>query len=247
MDTRPYSSSRRADVSAVVVALVLPTLVTLLYFVLLAGQAAGVQQVAYGIGKVVQFGLPVVWVWLVQRQSIRLTRPVTRGLAANLGFGALVFVAILLLYRFWLEPAGYLTDAAGAIREKVVRFGADTPAKYFALGAFYAVCHSFLEEYYWRWFVFGQLRRLAPLGTAILVSALGFMAHHVLVLATFFGWTSPATWLFSAAVAVGGAVWAWLYHRAGSLYGPWLSHLLVDAGIFTVGYFLVRDLLIAAG
>ena len=30
-------------------------------------------------------------------------------------------------------------------------------------------------------------------------------------------------------------MWAWLYHRSGSLLGPWLGHALVDAAIF-VGY-----------
>jgi membrane protease YdiL (CAAX protease family) len=42
---------------------------------------------------------------------------------------------------------------------------------------------------------------------------------------------------------VGGMVWAWLYWRTGSIYAPWLSHLLIDAAIFTAGYDLlfVRD------
>jgi hypothetical protein len=35
-----------------------------------------------------------------------------------------------------------------------------------------------------------------------------------------------------------------LYRRSGSLYGPWLSHLLVDAAIFWIGYDLVADLLV---
>jgi membrane protease YdiL (CAAX protease family) len=43
----------------------------------------------------------------------------------------------------------------------------------------------------------------------------------------------------SLGVAVGGAVWARLYDRSGSLLGPWLSHLLVDAAIFFVGYELL--------
>jgi uncharacterized protein len=34
----------------------------------------------------------------------------------------------------------------------------------------------------------------------------------------------------------GGAFWAWLYHRSGNLIAPWLSHALIDAAIFTVGY-----------
>ena len=74
---------------------------------------------------------------------------------------------------------------------------------------------------------------------AILISALGFAAHHVLVLSHFFGWWTVPTLLLSAAVAVGGAVWAWLYARAKSLYAPWLSHAIIDAGIFLIGYWMV--------
>ena len=40
-------------------------------------------------------------------------------------------------------------------------------------------------------------------------------------------------------VATGGAVWAWLYERTGSLWAAWLSHLLVDTAIMAVGYDLV--------
>lgn len=42
--------------------------------------------------------------------------------------------------------------------------------------------------------------------------------------------------MLTLAVAVGGAFWAWLYHRSGSLLGPWISHMLVDAAIFGVSY-----------
>ena len=110
---------------------------------------------------------------------------------------------------------------------------------YILFGLFVSLIHSFMEEYYWRWFVFGQLRRLAPAGVAIFVSGIGFMLHHVVILSTYFGWWSLPSVGFSLAVAVGGFVWAWLYHRTGSLYGPWLSHLLVDMAIFVIGYDLV--------
>ena len=35
-----------------------------------------------------------------------------------------------------------------------------------------------------------------------------------------------------------------IYERSETLYAPWLSHLLVDAGIFIFGFDLARDLLI---
>ena len=63
----------------------------------------------------------------------------------------------------------------------------------------------------------------------------------MIVLGIYFEWQLLPTSFFSLAVAVGGAMWAWLYHRSGSIFGPWMGHLLVDAGIFLVGYDLVRD------
>jgi membrane protease YdiL (CAAX protease family) len=148
------------------------------------------------------------------------------------------------LYFGMLRSSELMSAASIQIREKTSGFGIHSVWKYAALGAFYSLCHSLLEEYYWRWFVFGQLKRAAPLDSAIVISSLGFMAHHVLLLGKFFGFASWAAWAFSGCVAVGGAVWAWLYHRTGSLLGPWLSHLLVDAAIFAIGYDLVSDLLI---
>src|SRR5262249_11228268 len=111
---------------------------------------------------------------------------------------------------------------------------------YAVVGLFYSLVHSLLEEYYWRWFVYGRMRRYVSLAPAIVISSLGFMAHHVIVLATYFGWANGWTWLFAVATAVGGAFWAWLYERSGSIYGPWISHLLMDAAIFGIGYDLMR-------
>jgi membrane protease YdiL (CAAX protease family) len=146
------------------------------------------------------------------------------------------------LYHAGLKPLGVLKEPAGEVRQKVLGLGIDGVGKYVAMAMFYALAHSLLEEYYWRWFVFGQLRERMAVGWAILVSSVSFMAHHVLVLSLYFGWLSAATVLFSLAVAVGGAFWAWLYQRCGSLYPPWLSHALVDLAIFVVGFDMVREL-----
>jgi membrane protease YdiL (CAAX protease family) len=35
---------------------------------------------------------------------------------------------------------------------------------------------------------------------------------------------------------MGGVIWAWLYHQSGSVWSAWLSHLIVDAALFVVGY-----------
>lgn len=233
---------RHGDVAAVVVGLALPSVVTLVYFVLLAAASTGVQQVAYAIGKGLQFALPVFWVFLIRRNWPQWHLPSKKGMAECLGFGLLIAAAIPILYHAWLGPTGFLDLAAREIERKVLGFGMNTRLKYLGMGVFYALGHSLAEEYYWRWFVFGQLRRLVKLAPAIVISSLGFTAHHVIVLATFFPGEPWLVLLFSLSVAVGGAVWAWLYQRSGSLYGPWFSHALVDAGIFLLGYSMVFGL-----
>jgi membrane protease YdiL (CAAX protease family) len=231
---------RPRDWAAVVVALVLPSIVTWIYFFGAEDQSAGVQLAVFNTVKILQFALPIVWVLFVQRGRIRLKPESLSGVALGIAFGLVVFAAALGLYYGYLKGAPFFAGAGKEIRGKLAGWKIDGVAEYAALGVFYSLLHSLLEEYYWRWFVFGQLRRAVSVRTAIVVSALGFMAHHVLVLGKYFGFASPAAWLLSACVAVGGAFWAWLYHRSGSLLGPWASHMLVDAAIFLAGYDIVR-------
>lgn len=238
------AASSRANLAAIVFAIVFPTIVTLAYFVVLAGQPAWLQGGAAGVGKVIQFGFPAFWVFVVLREKVRCACPTRRGLGLGFGFGLLVAGTMLALAFCWLIPFGFFDQPGEAIRAKIEGFGLNTVAKYAVISFFYAILHSLMEEYYWRWFVFRRLRDFVRLPSAIAISSLGFMAHHVIVLAVYFGWTSPATYLFSAGVAIGGAVWAWIYQRSDSLYGPWLSHLLVDAAIFSIGYELASDLFV---
>jgi membrane protease YdiL (CAAX protease family) len=227
----------------VVTALVIPTAVTWIYFVRAAEYDEGIQRVVGLTTKLVQFAFPLAWTLLVLKEPLRWSPPHRGGIGLGIVFGLVVTASGWLLFQGVLREHAVFTAATEAIRTKFAGFGVDSIHKYVLLGVFYSLAHSFLEEYYWRWFVFCQLRRLVPLWTAIVVSAVGFMAHHVVVLSLFFGWWSWPTMLFSAAVAVGGGFWAWLYDRSGSLYGPWLSHLTIDAGIFFVGYQLLGEML----
>ena len=233
-------ASRRRDWLALLFALGFPTVLTLVYFVLLAGSRW--QQPAYAAGKLIQFVFPVGWVVLARGERLRFHRPAARQLAFGAALGIVLFAGLLVLYHA-LEPTGVLAGMAGQVQAKLDELGARSFPAFLALAVFYSLIHSGLEEYYWRWFVFGELRRLGSFATALAVSSLGFMAHHVVILSIFFGWSGTGlvlTVLTSAAVGIGGAIWAWLYDRTGSLYATWLSHAFIDAAIFVVGYELTR-------
>jgi membrane protease YdiL (CAAX protease family) len=238
-------SNRKLIWFGAIFALVYPTLMTWAYFVYSARFPTGVQQAIYLIGKGIQFGFPLVWILFALREPLIRRRPSTQGLLLGAAFGAGVAGASWFVFHFFLRDTNVFAAAAPKIRDRLALIGIDALWKYILLGVFYALFHSLLEEYFWRWFAFGQLRRVKRLWPAILVAALAFMGHHVVILGKLFENELWVAWLLSSAVAVGGVFWAWLYDRTGSLLGPWLSHLIIDVGVFWVGYELIGDSLSA--
>jgi len=238
--------AKTSDWMALAFAFVCPTLITLVYFQWLNDASSSYQQLAYGIGKGIQFGFPVVWVWLWYRSKLtwKTTTPLNMNqIWVGIGFGLLVVATMFAIYFLLIAPSEIAATLVETAREKVAGFGVDSLWKYMGLGIFYALVHSFMEEYYWRWFVFDYLKKFTNTWAANILSSFGFMGHHVVVLGLYFGWTSPLTYLFSLSIAVGGMFWAWQYHTTGRLRASWISHIIVDAGIFGLGYFMISDML----
>lgn len=232
------------DGAALTFATLFPPVMAWLYFVALQrpGQAGGAAIAAYLVGKSVQFLFPLVYAALWQRERLRWQRPAITGLALGLGFGLLVAAGMFALYFGWLRTSPWMAQTPGQIWARLERFHVASRVGYLGLALGYCLGHSFLEEYYWRWFVFAGLRRYLPLAAAVALSALGFTLHHAVVLGAYFpGRFMTMALPLSICVGVGGAVWALIYARGGSLLAPWLSHLLVDAAIMVLGYDLLAD------
>src|SRR5579871_670315 len=87
-------------------ALVYPSILTLVYFVLLQNTSKTAQQLAYGIGKGIQFGLPLIWAGWICRETLRWPPFSSRGLAAGIGFGLVIAGAIFGLYFGYFKAAG---------------------------------------------------------------------------------------------------------------------------------------------
>lgn len=219
--------------------IILPTFITWIYFDLLSEHEAVYQKLAAGLGKCFQFALPIIAFSLRPKQCESKAPQYGKSAGVGLGFGFAVAAVMLTVYLYVMLPNALMDEPRKEIAAKVKGMGLDTPVALMGLGVFYSLLHSGMEEYYWRWFIFRELNSRISLGPAAIIGGLGFMSHHVIVLAKYFGWTSPLTWFFSLSIAVGGAAWALIYKKWGTLLGPWLSHLLVDAAIFIIGYHLL--------
>jgi membrane protease YdiL (CAAX protease family) len=227
-----------------ILGLVIPTAITWVYFVWLADAPPSRQQAAFGLGKGMQFLLLafVLYGWMGSElkrslgrwKEIRLSYWLV-GAASGMLIGGSIFAA----YLWLLLPWGAMESVREVAMAKLTAYGGDSVLGLAAIGLFYSLIHSGLEELYWRVFIYRGLAGNMADHWALGLSSLGFMAHHVLVLGKFFGYASAWTYVCSAGVAIGGLIWGVMFLRTKSLWPAWLSHGLVDASLFLIGYHLV--------
>lgn len=216
-------------------ALVLPAAFSWLYFV-----AVGARPEARGWYAAAK-GFLLVWpliAWLLvlefPRTASGLPPQRLRSALAGIAAGAAVLACMAVA---WSTPLGAgLRDGADAIESKLAQFGIGR-ANYLAVAVGFSLLHSALEEYYWRWFVFGELRRAHCGWIPHLLAAAGFALHHYVALGSYFG-PATAAWM-GTCVGCGGLIWTAMYARWRSLLGPWISHVLIDLAIFWFGYRLL--------
>ena len=221
---------------ALLPALLTPLLGALMYFVWFA-ESAWVQPVYAGIKAFTLIWPLFATVLILQEGFDQFTSLLLfrwRFLLEGSIWGILMSLAILGVVA---SPLGHLvSQQADVVRDKADQMGVLSNFVFF--GLFLSLIHSFLEEYYWRWFVFDNLYRfLDSKGLAYVVAALGFAAHHIVVTTQFFD--GAMGWIFGLSVGVGGGIWSWLVRRHGSLIGAWISHVIVDLTLMSVGYWLI--------
>ena len=131
-----------------IVALVLPTAGTLIYFVA-ANPDDPLFRLAYSSTKLVQFTLPVVALLAFESRRLRAIRWSLEGIAIGAVLGVLTISAIISVYFLVFRDSSILEGLA--LRSK--RGGRLRPrfsASFIALAVFLSIVHSFLEEYYWQ-------------------------------------------------------------------------------------------------
>ena len=166
-------------------------------------------------------------------QYLQFLRPKKKGLLPAIALGIGIYGVILGGY-FLLSPffdfsqiAGALTTNAGVTKEN-----------FLYVSLYISFANSFLEEFFFRGFVFTNLKRLSGRGLAYLFSAAAFSLYHV---AMMIGWFSPALFLMvMAGLLAGGMIFNWLNEKLDTIYCSWLTHMFANFAINTIGFMLLR-------
>jgi len=192
------------------------------------------------VGKTLFFGakgwtllLPLCWQWYVVREAVPCFAPSGKGLMVGALLGLAMSGVVAVVY---LGLGTRLIDVA-RIRAIAVEVGLDSVPIYVAGALYWTVVNALLEEYVWRWFVIQEAERLAGRAGAVILSALAFCVHHAVAMQAYCAWSTVAVAAFG--IFIGAVVWSWCYLRYGTVWPGYLSHALVDATVFGLGYHLI--------
>lgn len=93
--------------------------------------------------------------------------------------------------------------------------------------------NSFLEEFFFRGFIFLNLNKTMPQWQAYGISAFAFAIYHVAILAN---WFNPILFIVAlAGLFIGGVIFNWLDEETRSIYNSWLVHMFANFAINTIG------------
>ena len=150
-----------------------------------------------------------------------------RRLPWALGLGGLAAVSF---WGLFLLLGDRLLDKARIVDQLGAQFSV-TAKIVVPIGLFTIVVNSLLEEFFYRGFGVGLLRRRSRLLAALLPAAV-FTAHHLLFLRS---WLDPLPLTIAAAgLLVFALALAWLYEQAGSIVAPWVTHVIADLAMMSI-------------
>ena len=173
---------------------------------------------------------------LVRREDRRAAWPTW---AVVIWTGLLTGVCISLIGCLMvITPVGDIVKTnSHNLVEKAEGLGFASRGRFLLVAAFITVLHSAMEEYYWRWFIYGHLRQMVGHWPGHLIAAVAFTGHHLVLMSVLF--PLPLALFLSFLVGLGGLIWTLMYEWQGTVLGCWLSHLVVDAFLMIVGYRLI--------
>ena len=151
------------------------------------------------------------------------------ALALGLGIYGLILGGYFLLRNVFdfSQVAGSLTENAGVTKEN-----------FLYVSLYISFANSLLEEFFFRGFLFRNLKDHSTSPMAYGISAVLFAAYHIAMMIGWFGFGLNA--LILLGLAVGGLIFNWLNEKLSCIYASWLTHMFANFAINTIGFLLLN-------
>ena len=139
---------------------------------------------------------------------------------------------MILIGYFAVKP---FFDFSG-IAEKLTQNAGVTADNFLFVSLYISFVNSLLEEFFFRGFVFTNLKQLRSGRFAYLFSSILFAAYHVAMMTD---WFEPVAFaVVMAGLFAGGIIFDFLNEKSGTVYPSWFVHMFANFAINTVGFIL---------
>ncbi|MCY6369744.1 CPBP family intramembrane glutamic endopeptidase [Clostridium ganghwense] len=203
----------------------------ILYFV---EQGMGVNYIVKTITKIALFTLiPYVYIKFIKKSNIKNLVNFNCLNKKSLKYGFLVgiisFLIILLAYNIL---ASYID--LNSISSELQNKSKITPENFILIGAYITLGNSFLEEVFFRGFIFLNMYKLGYKKLAYIYSSVLFGIYHIAIFKTWFSLGITFLALFGL-IAV-GFVFNFLDTKSENFINSWVVHILADSAIIFIGF-----------
>lgn len=202
----------------------------ILYFI---EQVFAVDYITKTIAKLILFiVIPCSYLRFVKKSSVKeglnLRRIGASSFKLGLILGVLSFVVISAAYFILREYIDFNSIAQELqVKSKV------TPSNFIFVGLYITFGNSFLEEFFFRGFVFLNLFNQGAKKLAYIYSSVLFGVYHIAIIKTWFNPLLIGLALFGL-ISI-GIIFDWLDTKTGNFINSWLVHILADSAIIIIG------------
>lgn len=198
----------------------------------------GVIQPGYAVKSIIKLFMFLLIPILVAQSDgeislLSLFRFQKQGIGKALFLGIGIFILILGGY-FLLSCFMDFSGIVGALSENA----GVGKGNFLFVALYISFINSLLEEFFFRGFLFINLKKQLHRWQAYLISSLAFSAYHV---AMMIGWYD--LWLFLlilVGLMIGGVIFNYLDENQETIYTSWFTHMFANFAINTIGFILMK-------
>jgi membrane protease YdiL (CAAX protease family) len=204
----------------------------------LVEQVLGVDYFVKTFSKVMIFTLvPYVYIKAVKKSSIveelNLRKLNKKNFKLGFLFGMSAFTILIAGYFIFKNFIDLDTIAAELTTKLKI-----TPGNFIFIGLYITFGNSFLEEFFFRGFVFLNLHNTGDKRLAYIYSSLLFALYHIAIFKSWFN-----IWLILLCLLglfIVGLLFNWLNTKSKNFINSWLVHILADSAIILIGMRMFR-------
>lgn len=188
------------------------------------------------LAKVVLFLLvPVVFIKVVLKEklfdALRLNQIDVKGLQYGAGLGLLSMIVILVAYvllQNHIDEETIILDLQNRLNI--------TLETYLFVALYITFGNSFLEEFYFRGFIFLKFYQSGYHTLGYIFSSALFAIYHVAIFATWFSF--ELILLALAGLFTVGLIFNWLDTKSNNFLNSWILHICADIAVVSIGFYL---------